>query len=196
MHGTFGWYSEAITPVRLSHPPVVAATVLVLLCRTKWGMRKLFPSTCKIRSSIARIWVFSWLLRSSFFPFLFFPLLLLFKILIFVGGWIAACIISVCRSGFGFLSWFCCCSCCSCCCCYLLLCLFHLVFGVGVACVCSLVKGGWIFACRGSLDFVVAGVFVPLWFLVLELLCVSVFWCNEGCGTRLRMWKGRRRRLE
>jgi len=58
----------------------------------------------------------------------------------------------------------------------LLLCLFHVVFDVGVACVCSLVKGGWIFACRGSLDFVVAGVFVPLWFLVLELLCVSVFW--------------------
>ncbi len=58
----------------------------------------------------------------------------------------------------------------------LLLCLFQLVFGVGVACVCSLVKGGWIFACRGSLDFVVAGVFVSLWFLVLELLCVPVFW--------------------
>lgn len=78
----------------------------------------------------------------------------------------------------------------------LLLCLFHVVFGVGVACVCSLVKGGWIFACRGSLDFVVAGVFVPLWFLVLELLCVSVFWSNEGCGTRLRMREGRRRRLD
>ncbi|CAK9224567.1 unnamed protein product [Sphagnum troendelagicum] len=45
MHGTFGWYSEAITPVRLSHPPVVAATVLVLLYRTKQGMRKLFPRT-------------------------------------------------------------------------------------------------------------------------------------------------------
>ncbi len=78
----------------------------------------------------------------------------------------------------------------------LLLCLFHAVFGVGVDCVCSLVKGGWIFACRGSLDFVVAGVFLPLWFLLLELLRVSVFWSNEGCGTRLRMCEGRRRRLE
>jgi hypothetical protein len=46
------------------------------------------------------------------------------------------------------------------------------------------------------LDFVVAGVFLPLWFLLLELLRVSVFWSNEGCGTRLRMCEGRRRRLE
>jgi len=36
-----------------------------------------------------------------FFLFIF-PLLLLFKILIFVGGWIAACIISVCRGGLDF----------------------------------------------------------------------------------------------
>jgi hypothetical protein len=73
MHGTFGWYSEAITPVRLSHPPVVAATVLVLLYRTKQGMRKLFPRTCKIRSSIARIWVFSLASLIFFFPFYFSP---------------------------------------------------------------------------------------------------------------------------